>query len=88
MNDKDSKGQGPAEQPGAGAYAGFGLQFAISILVFLWIGQWLDKRFGTSPIFLLIFVFVGGGGAFYSIYRKLMAMQEREEQANRERQGR
>lgn len=76
------------EGPGAGAYAGLGLQFAVSILVFLFIGQWLDRKLGTSPVLLIVGVFVGGGAAFYSIYRKLMAMQQREEQAKRERTGR
>jgi len=78
----------PEEGPGAGAYAGLGLQFAISILVFLWLGQWLDRRLGTGPILLIVCVFVGAAAAFYSIYRKLMAMQQREEQAKRERTGR
>jgi ATP synthase protein I len=81
-------GGSPDEGPGAGAYAGLGLQFAVSILVFLFIGQWLDRKFGTAPILLIAFVFLGGGAAFYSIYRKLMGMQEREEQAKRERTGR
>lgn len=76
------------EGPGAGTYAGLGLQFAISILLFLWVGQWLDRKLGTSPIFLLVFVFLGGGAAFYSIYRKLMGIQEREEQAKRGDEGR
>lgn len=78
----------PEEGPGAGAYAGLGLQFAISILVFLWLGQWLDRKLGTGPVLLIVCVFVGAGAAFYSIYRKLMGMQQREEQAKRERTGR
>lgn len=60
--------------------AGIGLQFAVSIVVFLYIGQWADKKFGTSPLFLLLGVFVGGGAAFYSMYRKLMAAQREEDE--------
>lgn len=60
--------------------AGVGLQFAVSIVVFLYIGQWADKKFGTSPLFLLLGVFVGGGAAFYSMYRKLMAAQREEDE--------
>jgi ATP synthase protein I len=74
--------------PSAGAYAGLGLQFAASILVFLYLGQWLDRRLGTDPWLLLIGVFVGAGGSFYSIYRKLMREQERDEARKRERSGR
>jgi F0F1-type ATP synthase assembly protein I len=74
--------------PSAGAYAGLGLQFAASIIVFLYLGQWLDRKLGTEPWLLLIGVFLGAGGSFYSIYRKLMRDQEREEARKRERQGR
>lgn len=73
------------EGSGAGAYAGFGLQFAVSLLVFFFAGQWLDRRIGTAPLFMIVGLFVGGGAAFYSMYRKLMGNLEREEQAKRDR---
>ncbi len=76
-----------AEKDGGhgGEYAGLGLQFAVSILVFLYAGQWLDGRLGTDPWFMIAGVFTGAGASFYSMYRKLMAIQERDEQAARER---
>ncbi len=67
----------------AAKYAGVGLQFAGSILLFLYLGQWLDRRFGTAPWLLLLGVLVGAGGGFYSIYRRLMADLKREEAAKR-----
>jgi F0F1-type ATP synthase assembly protein I len=63
--------------PSAATYAGLGLQFAAAILVFLFAGQWLDRRLETSPLFTILGVFVGAGGAFYAIYRKLMAPYKR-----------
>jgi len=71
------------EGPGAGAYAGFGMQFVVALLLFLYLGQWVDRRLGTSPVFLLIGIFVGAGGSFYAMYRKLMAAQAREDEARR-----
>ena len=35
--------------PSAATYAGVGLQFLGAILLFLYIGRWLDARLGTSP---------------------------------------
>jgi ATP synthase protein I len=64
-----------------GEYAGLGLQFAVSIILFLFLGQWLDRKLGTAPWMLLIGVFVGAGGSFYSMYRRLMAAQARDEAA-------
>ena len=66
-------------------FAGVGLQFAVSILVFLYLGQWLDRKLGTGPWFLIGGVFLGAGASFYSMYRKLMAAQAREEAARKAR---
>ena len=72
-------GKGADEGPSVSEFAGVGLQFAVSILVFVFVGQWLDRKLGTAPWLLLVGVFVGGAGSFYSMYRKLMAAQARDE---------
>ena len=64
---------------GLGRVAGLGAQFVIAILLFLAIGQWLDGKLGTEPLFLYIGVFTGAGAAFFSMYRGLMAEQRRAE---------
>ena len=69
---------------GFGKYAGLGLQFAIAILLFLMIGEWLDRKFGTDPLFLYVGVFTGAGAAFYAMYRGLMADQRKAEQEEQE----
>jgi len=56
-------------------FAGIGLQFALTILVFVFAGVWLDRRLGTSPWLLLICVFAGAGGGFFSMYRRVTAAQ-------------
>jgi len=73
------------EGPSASQFAGVGLQFAISIIAFLYLGQWLDRKLGTAPWFLIGGVFLGAGGSFYSMYRKLMAANAREEAARKAR---
>jgi len=70
---------GTTSGAGAAKYLGLGFQFAASILVFLFLGRWLDRRFGTEPWLLLTGVFAGAAAAFYSIYRQLMADLKREE---------
>jgi len=70
---------GPAGSAGADSsnpavkFAGLGIQFAVLIVVFLYIGKWLDQKFGTSPLLLIVGVFVGAGAGFYGMYRALMA---------------
>ena len=75
--------------PSIGEYAGVGLQFALTIVGFMFAGMWLDRALGTSPWLLILFVFGGAAAGFYSIYRKLMAAQRRADEARRaEREGR
>jgi Uncharacterized protein conserved in bacteria len=57
----------------ASTLAGAGIEFAIAIVGFLYLGKWLDGRFGTSPVLMIVGVFVGAAGGFYSLYRSLMA---------------
>ena len=67
-------------------FAGIGVQFAVTILVSLALGNWLDKKFGTG-VFIYVAVFVGAAADFYSMYRQLMANLEREEAARRARKA-
>lgn len=81
----EDRRRSPDKGPSAGEYAGLGIQFAASIVLFLYLGQWLDRKLGTAPWLLLAGVFVGAGGSFYSVYRRLMAAQAREDAARAER---
>ena len=87
---EDEKRTQRSPKPGlSGAdFAGVGLQFAFAIIIFLFAGQWLDKRLGTNGLFTIAGVFVGAGGAFYSMYRKISAAQrEDDEQRQAKRRG-
>jgi F0F1-type ATP synthase assembly protein I len=70
------------------SFAGFGLQFAIAIVLFLLLGQWADKKLGTAPVLLMIGVFIGGAGAFYNLYRRITQAQKADDERRRnERNG-
>ncbi|MDO8500835.1 MAG: AtpZ/AtpI family protein [Gemmatimonadaceae bacterium] len=72
-----------------GSFAGVGLQFAVAIVLFLFLGQWVDRKLGTSPVFLLAGVFIGGGAAFYGMYRRLTTAQKADdERRKREKESR
>jgi F0F1-type ATP synthase assembly protein I len=66
-----SHGPSPAE------FAGSGVQFVVAILLFLYLGKWLDAKLGTAPWLLMLGVFVGAGAGFYSFYRRIMAASKR-----------
>lgn len=58
-------------------FAGVGLQFAVTIVLFALAGIWLDKRLETSPWFVLIMVFGGATLGFWSMYRRLIGKREK-----------
>lgn len=67
-------------------FAGAGIQFAATLVLFVFLGSWLDKRFGTAPLFILLGVLVGGGGGFYSLYRKVVTAQKADDEIRRKKQ--
>jgi F0F1-type ATP synthase assembly protein I len=81
--EREGASAGRSSAGSAAEFAGLGLQFAIAIVAFLYAGRWLDARLGTAPLFLILGVFVGAGGAFYSMYRRLTAAQRRDRAARR-----
>jgi ATP synthase protein I len=64
-----------------GEYSGVAFQFAISLLLFVYVGQWLDKKLHTAPWLLIVGVFFGAGLSFFAMYRKLSGIQARDEAA-------
>jgi F0F1-type ATP synthase assembly protein I len=63
------------------ALAGLGMQFFLALLAFAYVGLWIDRRFGTGPVFLLLGVFLGGGGTFALSIRRLTASSTRKSAA-------
>ncbi|WP_258358842.1 AtpZ/AtpI family protein [Moorella sulfitireducens] len=55
----------------------FGVTMTAAILLGLYGGLWLDRRWGTSPLFLLLGVFLGIGVAFRSILSELRVLEKK-----------
>jgi ATP synthase protein I len=59
-------------------YAGLGVQLAASVLVFVFVGQWLDRKLGTGGLATVIAAFLGFGGTMYWLIRSLTRKDPRE----------
>jgi len=57
--------------PGALRYAGLGIQLAVTILVCVLLGQWLDRKVGTDGLFTILAPLLGFGALLYSLIREL-----------------
>ena len=58
-------------------FAGVGLQLGATFGFGAWLGHYLDGRLGTSPWLTILFVFLGAGAGFYSIYQRVVGRSER-----------
>lgn len=60
-------------------YANFAMSFGITMALSLFLGyfggSWLDRKFGTGPLFLVVGLVAGAGLAFYSMLKELQALE-------------
>lgn len=68
MSEDHPKDDSEAIIRASGQFMGHGLAWALSVLLFLGVGAWLDKKLGTAPWLLVLGAFVGAGAGFYSLY--------------------
>lgn len=61
-----------------------GITIAASIVLFLWLGDLLDKRIGTSPFFALLGLLFGAGTSFYRMYLHMVIQPRLEREAQDE----
>jgi F0F1-type ATP synthase assembly protein I len=74
---------------GMGSYGTVGIEVALSVLVGLIGGHWLDGKLGTGPWLTVVGVVYGVAAAARALYRATRrANQEAEELDRREREAR
>jgi len=64
-------------------FIGVGWFVAISILLGVWGGLWLDAKLGTAPVMVIVGLFLGLAVAFYGVYRMLLPLMRNK----RDREG-
>lgn len=68
-----------------GRYLGHGLTWALSTLLFLYVGWRVDGWLGTRPLFTILGAFLGAGAGFYNLYHHLVVRPREQERERRER---
>ena len=59
-------------------FAGVGVQYALTILILTMAGIWLDNKFETSPLFLIIFLLLGFVGATWSLVQQVLGEDKKD----------
>jgi ATP synthase protein I len=63
-------------------YSGLGITLAGTILVFVFIGLWLDGKFETGILFTLILSFIGFAAGFYSFILNVKKLSQKDKKKN------
>jgi hypothetical protein len=72
--EKPTKGRGWTRAvQDAGPYLGLGIGLAVTVLLSLGAGYWLDGKLGTAPLFFLLGGVFGMAAAGYHFYRTTAA---------------
>ena len=58
-------------------YSGVGVQLSLTILIFLFIGIWLDRILNTEFLFTLLLTIIGFAGGFYSFYLTIRKLSDK-----------
>jgi F0F1-type ATP synthase assembly protein I len=61
----------------AGPYLNIGYTLFGSILLFAYLGYWVDKWSGQKPLFLIIGLFLGLFGGFYNMIKVLQQLDRK-----------
>jgi F0F1-type ATP synthase assembly protein I len=63
-----------------GPYLTIGMQLAIAVVGFFFLGRWLDDVFGTAPWLMIIGLLLGTVGGFISFFRSVISMVKKEDE--------
>ncbi|HEX4823425.1 MAG TPA: AtpZ/AtpI family protein [Candidatus Polarisedimenticolaceae bacterium] len=60
------------EGPSPLEFAGLGFELVVPLMVGLFGGQWLDRRFGTTPWLVLTGALLGAAAGMLNLYRRVV----------------
>ncbi|MHB8906084.1 MAG: AtpZ/AtpI family protein, partial [Melioribacteraceae bacterium] len=60
-----------------GPYLGLGTQLAASIILMFFLGRWLDSKFNSTPLMILICSFIGGFAGIYNFIHTVLQLNQK-----------
>ena len=71
-NQNDDGSEQNGKYSDIGNYLGLGLQLAVTVVVMVFLGIWLDSKFNTNPWMTVLCSFLGIFAAIYSFIKTVL----------------
>lgn len=62
-----------------GPYLGLGTQLAATVILMFFIGYWLDEKFNTRPLLIIVFSIFGAFAAIYNFIKSVLKLSSKED---------
>lgn len=72
LNNNDDDPDKRSKLQDLGNYLGLGLQLAVTVIVMVFLGIWLDEKFNTKPWLMVVCSFLGIFAALYSFIKTVL----------------
>lgn len=63
-------------------YSGLGLQLAITVVIFWFIGKLIDDHYGTAPLWMIVGAMLGIIVGMYNFIKAVLELSKRKEKRN------
>lgn len=63
-----------------GPYLGLGVQLAATIIIMVYIGQWLDGKYNTGSLYTLICAVFGIFAGLYNLIKMVLSLEKRKKE--------
>jgi F0F1-type ATP synthase assembly protein I len=62
-----------------GPYLTLGFQLAAGVLFFYFIGRWVDSRYDTTPVFMLVGIVIGTVGGLIKFFMTVINLSNKDD---------
>lgn len=60
-----------------GPYLGLGTQLAATVILMFFLGRWLDQKFATTPLFIIILSLIGSSAGIYNFIHAVLNLNKK-----------
>lgn len=77
MDDDDNLGKFSKYYRDVAPYLGSGMQLAVTVVAFFFIGRWIDSKMNSDPLWMLVSAFLGIALGLYAFIKTVLGADKK-----------